>query len=270
MAYATGYAQGRTGMLLHADGWVLNHGHTCMTDLLGVRPKFDRLRNELIAAGQIERLDLAGGVFSPGGPRPTTVLDSDTLVAKMAYCMMQPVRHGLVASARDQELFYCTRIADLERVRTIERPSCLENDDGESEYPEEVQLVYTAPPGWECRLAELRATLARTCGLYVSAAAAQRSDDKQPAPTVERALSVDPESRPNRPRRATDESDFLPRVAGGTRKERVALVNAEHVFEQAYRKALFSYRRGRRKTPFPRGTYAMRRRFNVRVADDGY
>lgn len=265
MAYASGFAQEKTEMMLHADGWVPNHGHSCMTDVGGRRPDFDELRNKVIADGQIVRLGLAGGVFSPNGPRPTVLLDSETIVRQMAYCLMQPVRHGLVATEGDQELFYCSRIADIGRVRTILRPECLENDDGESAYPLEVRLAYSVPPGWEGRERELRRELARLCRQYEHRAQLHRRLFGLSEPTPARALSVDPEDRPNRPRRKAEDWDFLPMVAGGSKKDRDEFIDSVFVFRQRYRRSWGRYKHGDHQSPFPSGTFRMRRRFNVRV-----
>ncbi len=266
MAYASGYAQQQTGVVLHADGWVMNHGHTAMTDPNALRPKYDELRNAVIANGQMKRLDLGGGIFSSGGPRPTTILDPDTVIRQMAYCMMQPVRHGLVAGLVDQGVFYCTRVADIGRTQTIERPRCLDTKDGVSAYPAQVQLLYSMPAGWEGREREFRRELARLCQRHVTEARSEREADGVPEPTLAATLQTDPESRPNRPRRLSDEFDFQPRVAGGSPKLREAFINDIFVFEQRYARARTAFRHGRRQTRFPYGTYQLRLQLGVRVA----
>ncbi len=278
MMFATGYAQGATGVQLHADGWVMTHGHTTLTDPNGLRPKFDTLRNAAIRQGIAELHGLTGSVFSRNGPEETEVLDTFTMVDKMAYLMTQPIHHHLVAdrSELDTSPFYRTTPAMLGKTLTIKLPACLTAKFSRTRYPSEVTLRYTPPAGWEgpARRKELLQTLYARSLRHVSRALRTRSEKGIPRPSLARTLAVSPQYTPPReqPDALSDDKPkpgarhFIPRVAGGTRDERKARLNARAIFRAEYRKAWLEFRAGNRDVEFPDGTYKMRRDHNVQIA----
>ncbi len=297
--FATGYAQQATAVLLHAEGWVMTHGHTALTDPLGLRMTFDTVRNEVISRGLRSLHGLRGGVFCRNGPEETEVLDPYTMLDKMAYAMMQPIHHHLVADRAElaRSPFYRTSTAMLGKTLIVQRPMCLEPTSCESDYPDEVELRYTAPEGWQGRdrARELAATLAARCKRHVALALAQRRELGIPRPVLAETLRVSPEHvprgercedpiafgemrrlivhhdapPPHHPRRKTRKRKrtlFIPRVAGGTKADRKARLDAMAIFRAEHRKARLAFRAGDRGVAFPEGTFKMLRDHNVRIA----
>lgn len=285
--YATAVASTETAVRVHSDGWVTNHGHTVLSDPLAQQPMFDKLRNNIIAVGQRNRLGLpSGGVFAKPGPSACQLLEHECVLDKMVYTMTQPIHHGLVNDLQDSP-FVCTTTAEIGKTVEVERPLCLENDDGTSSFPPYAELRIWKPPVWEDMSdRKFRAILHTRIRRRVAAIQRKRERLQLPPPSLTAALAVHPEARPaissdfdrldvefdsedglkSSASRRAPKSRLNPRVAGGTKEQRIAVLTAMLEFEAEHRAAFNRFRDGDRHVLFPRGTYQMKRHCGVRVA----
>jgi putative transposase len=254
--YCLAVAARRTGILVHAYCVLSTHYHLVVTDVNGQLPEFLRWLNEFVAKCINAMLGRWEAVWSPGSYSAVRLEDSQAVLDRIIYTLVNPVAAGLVSHGCDWPGVTSSLGAAVIKVK---RPPVFFRVDGPA--PELAELQLSPPPGHEeddyrARLA--RAVEDREAELRRSAVANAR-----PFLGRRRVLAQSPWATPS-----TREARrrLRPQLACGDKWERIEALKRLKQFRVSYREAWVQYRAGRHDIVFPAGTYAMRLRFGVACA----
>lgn len=242
------------GVQVHAFLFMSNHVHLVVTDVLRTLPLFMRDFLREVSKAVSASIGRWNGLWEPGTYSAVALLDPQSVIEKIAYCLANPVLSGLVRRARRWPGATSIGIQFGETMR-VHRPKTPYY--ANSEKSEIVELELTTPTGMDP--IELQHTLAKQIRAHEKAAAAELAQQNRKFVGERSILAQDPFDCPTswekrRGRNPTFAStDKWKRVEAGQRKQS---------WYAAYRAALASFCGDVRDVVFPAGTWWMVEFFN--------
>jgi REP element-mobilizing transposase RayT len=257
-----GQAERRYGILLRAFQFTSNHFHLVVTDPRRKLPRFMQWLNSLLARA-INCLYHEQGEFWRRRPYSSVRLPkgASTVIEKCAYTISNVTTAGLVKSHRDWP--GVTSFADdgTPYVFRAYKPDFFFSKTNDR-WPESVEFTTQLPEVDGKTPAEVAALIRAE----VDAAEAEACDElAQQGKSFLGADAVLKQDREGSPRRLERWGQRNPRFAGRGAWY-YAMLDAEREFRERYRTALRSFCAGRRRTPFPLGTWQMVVLFRVRTS----
>lgn len=254
------------GVEVHAVCVMSSHYHMVVSVADQRISDFFRDFNALLAkAVNVLRGARRGIVWEPGGLSIVECKTIDAMIYEIAYCMVNPVAAGLVYRPEDWPGLNIT-LEDLgRRVLSAARP---EKFFDPARWDAAASLAVTLPPmllrelGEDEALRRIRREVERQVALA-------HADRKQRGGRVLGAVAAQNVSPFERAKSWETFGEIHPRFATGPgRTEEREEAKKELVgFLEGYRACWRRYRAGERDVVFPYGTYLMRVRHGVRVAD---
>lgn len=251
--YCLGVAAQKFGVVLHALCVLASHYHLAATDPLGMLPAFEAWLNEFVAKAINASLGRWEALWSPGSYSAQALQSPEDVLGALTYIATNPVKAGLVARG---DLWPGINImpSDLGRKIKVRRPPIFFRSGGA--LPEEVELEFTAPPGFEHLPAGVFQDLwqkrvdTETQQLQAQHHAAGRRFLGRRA--VRKQSPFDCAKSKERRR------GLKPRIKCRDRLQRMAAIRRLKEFCAAHREAFELFRAGVRDVVFPAGTYWMR------------
>lgn len=249
--YSLALAAERTGVILHAVCVMSNHWHGVVTDPEARLPEFIECFHKLVAKAQNASLGRAENLWSTDKTSVVLLTSEQDVLDKMAYTLANPTAAGLVKSPEEWPGVISGRFGD---AQSVEMPDAFFDQDGD--LPESCELKMVRPRIFAVLSdADLYTRLRDEVAARVRAARDEMLSSGRSflgRNTILRQ-SVEASPRTQSPRRKLN-----PRVSGQTATERASAIRRLCEFWQAYRAAWNEWRKGRRDTKFPAGTYALR------------
>jgi len=240
-----------------------NHPHLDTTDVLGNRPNYKNSIHSCIARGVNARLGRSDSMFSSRGSVDTTTPSDEETLKDLAYTDTNPVEAGLLKWGHLWPGFtsYGWRFGES---RTFRRPTWFYDVDSDDN-PATVTLTRVRPKGIFPELSddELSDKLMALCREL------ERDKQRRMRKENKRFMGLAKLARTKwweQPRSWEDHFTLVPKVATSDKWRRIAELQRNQHWARAYAKADDEYCRGLRPV-FPHGTWMMRVRFNVPVAD---
>lgn len=259
--YLLAVAAKRFDMKLHALCVMSNHTHIVVTDPGAQLPRFMQYLNSLVARALNASLGCWESFWGPPTYSAVALGDADTIVAKIAYCITNPVAQGLVCSSAEWPgLVSLPDELGNGVPRVVERPDNFFSPRGSM--PATARLEFTVPAGFESA-EEFRAR--------VKAAVAEQEEQERERIKRDGGKFLGPakvlaQSPWGRPKSKEPRRGLNPRVAGRDKWRRIEAIAQLKTFWSEYREALARFCDGDHTVVFPAGTYLMRVRYGVPCA----
>jgi REP element-mobilizing transposase RayT len=255
--YALARAARITGVALHAWMVMSNHYHLVVTDLQGRLPEFLRLLNSLVARALNFRYRRKEAFWKPGSYNAVQLCSDAAVLDKMVYTLANPVMAGLVRRAWSWEGSSSVGM-DFGGVRRVLRP-------GFSKSGEDVEtLRLVAPPSNVSSAAEIAEAVRRGLHARENEVRDRFAGEGRRFVGMRAVLAQSWESS------ARSEEAFggmVPCFATRDVEELRRVIREWKEWVADYRRALGAFRDGVRDAVFPAGTYLMKERFGVVVAE---
>jgi len=244
----------RTGVRIHAHGFLSNHFHIVATDVEGRLPEFMHWLDTYIAKCVNAKLGRWESFWAPGSYSQVRLVDQPALIGELVYTFTNPVESGLVRTAKEWPgALSCP--ADWERpARVVERPVGFFRENGP--VPKTATLSLCAPDSLELTVKEMETLVAER-------EAELRRDAKAKGLGFMGARRILKQSPFSRPKTSEERRKLNPRVACRDKWRRIEALQRLTNWTASYRDALAAFMAGDRSVRFPYGTYAMRIRFGV-------
>lgn len=255
--YCLARAANDNGILLHSWLVMSDHYHLVLTDPLGRLPAFEQQLNSLVARILNAHWGRRGGFWEIGSYDRVEPLTEGAVIDKIVYTLANPVSAGLVARAWRWDGASSINL-EFGQNRRVFRPEFLR--DGEA--IEILRLV--APPSDVRSVAELNLDVRER----LQAREREVGDDF--AKRNRRFLGM--ASALTLPWHTTPISKeaprtLRPRFATRDREAMIRAIAAWKGWLECYRHAWIAFRGGARDSVFPAGTYMLRVRYGIAVAD---
>lgn len=263
VGYVVAVMAKRWNIEIHVIMVMGNHWHPIVTDHDGNIVEFQRDCHTFIARALNATFDDHENLWAASqASSRVECLDGEAVVKQIAYAMANPVEAGLV---RYGDEWPGVRQAWPCEPQVIKKPPVFFRgvEDG-GEWPEEVVLELTRPPGYEELSDEEHAAMIET-------AIFEREEMFRNQYDAEGRAFLGPEavlaqSRHGSPSTPYTRGTISPRVASGDKQRRIERLEADKRWLEAYNEALARWRAGDRDVVFPAGTYKMRVVHGVRCA----
>lgn len=244
--YAFAHSVNKHGVEPHAFVGMSTHLHHDESDPFGVLPKLKQDFHRLVAQ-HIQRLwGWEGPVFERGDTRHAEVIGERGAVEKALYCVLNPVRAGLVATAKE---WPGAMWLPGMRSYTAKKPACW--FEGEH-WPEEITVNFVAPGAWSGTEEEWHAEIAR---LVEEEERALRRERIREGRAVLGPQIVMQQRHTARPARSERRGKLNPVLATGGDGALMKVAKAAlRTWRTAYREALDRWRQDK-TTRFPEGSY---------------
>lgn len=231
-----------------------NHHHTVVFDRHGLVPAFMEHFHKMLARSQNALLGRWENFWAVQEPTVTMLADRETVIAKIVYAVVNPVKDRLV-----ERVHHWPGVNGYVNLMTgrplrAHRPRHFFREDGPM--PETVELYLTIPP--ELGPAEVREGVEA----FERQAAEER---KRTGARVIGRRNILAQSWKDTPSSVEPRRNLRPRFAGRI-AERIAAMLEYKAFLAAYREARERWL-ARRPAVFPRGTYWLARFAAVPIAD---
>lgn len=278
--YLIGYAALQAGVEIIAFVALSNHWHGVIFDPDSNLSVFMERLDSLAARALNVLHGQVGSVWEPGSYSAIKLETPAEVAEKVAYCIANPVKAGLVATPEEWPGLI-THVDTLGRgMRPVKRPGFFFRQDGEerrqgeddhrphgwSDAPLPPALVWelAVPPGFDDADDLQRQVRLALAEKLPRIHAARRRAGKRGFLGVKTVLAQPILATP-----ASTEKLFRlnPRLAFRDWTRRAQACSGWLVFQYTYRAALTEYRDGDLDVEFPHGTYAMRVHFGVRCRD---
>ena len=263
VGYAFGRAQLMYGFDFHAGVVMGDHPHYDTTDRLANRPRYKNSIHSSLARGVNAKLGRFDSLFAPGGSCDTTTPTDEETLMDLAYTDTNPVKAGLVKWGHLWPGFttYGWRFGES---RTFRLPDWFFDPDN-PDNPETVTITRVRPRGIYPDLSddELSDKLMNLCREL------ERAKQQEMKAQNRRFMGLKKLAKTNPWHQATSREDrfrIKPRVASTDRWKRSAALRRNRHWAEHYARSRDDFEAGL-DPEFPYGTYQMRVRFNVRVAD---
>ena len=260
IGYLLGYCLRKYGLKLHAAVFMANHYHLDVTDVRGNYPKFKSTFNGLLSRQLNRHRGRSDRFWSADRGCDVVLTDDDDVVRKMAYTLANPVSAGLVPrSTRWPGL--TTSGLPFGATMEFERPSGFW-DDKEGEMPESCSVELVRP--------EVLTHLSDAELMSVLDAQVREREDEAAARLRRENRRFMLESRifkqgwNRKPRTPEDRFTTTPTVAAGCKWARIAALQRNRKWEEAYADARDADLPGANPV-YPYGTYQRRLYGGVRV-----
>jgi hypothetical protein len=262
-AYTVARANQKYQTQFHGANQMGDHHHCDITDMLGNRPDFKNSVHSNLARGLNAKLGRFDSVWSGGGSCDTVTPTEDETLNDLAYTDTNPVTAGLVKWGHLWPGFttYGWRFGE---TRSFVRPDWYYDPDN-PDNPPVVQLTRVRPPNIFKHLSddELSDELMRRCREI------ERAKQQQMKKNGRRFMGVKKLLKSKWWQKATsweDRFERVPKVAASNKWERIAALQRNRQWEKDYAEARGEHRKGNDPV-FPYGTYFLRARYGVRVAE---
>ncbi|MEM7232253.1 MAG: transposase [Planctomycetota bacterium] len=270
MAYCIAVAAERYGVRVHAACVMSNHQHQVVTDPLGALPEYMHWIDSQSAqclnvyydrSGpvwedvQYRRITLSGEIETDGVSDPLE--SDDDILEKMIYTVTNPVAAGLVGKS-EQWPGLCVGPDRAAATQRIERPKRYFKST-----PPTADLNIVRPPCYQELSDEEFVDLVR--GRTEERESQIREERRASGETFVGAKRVRKTCPTDSPKASSRERS-KPEVAGKDQKRRLERKRRLIVWLETYRRALEEFQTNR-DVEFPPGTYYMKKRFGVRVAE---
>jgi putative transposase len=263
MAYCLAWAAFRTGVLIHAVCVMSNHYHLVLTDPDGRLPEFLHVLNLYSAKCINASCGRWENLWASEQTSAVCLEGEEDLLDKIAYCLANPTLAGLVRESKQWPgLRSCAGdIVGSERV--VDRPKVFFRENGST--PEQVTLKLSKPKVWDTLDDDELAAL-------VESAVEEKEQEardvmKKSARHFAGVRKVLAQRASDSPLTAASHRQLNPTVAAKNKWARQEALRRIKSFTDAYFTAYELFAQGIRNVVFPAGTYALRRRHGVPVAD---
>ena len=259
--YCLGVAAQKYGVTLHAAVAMSNHHHPVATDAQGQVPAFMGWLDEFVAKTLNVSLGRWEALWAPGSYSAVSCETPDDTLRAMTYAATNPVRAGAVCRA---DLWPGVNIlpADLGRPIKVKKPRTFFRRGGP--LPDEVELVFLPPPGFEhLSLDEFRALWQQQID---EEEARLRAERKAKGLGFAGRQAVRKQSRYAFPKHPSKRRGLNPRVKCRDKRLRIAALERLQRFWQEHHAARERFKAGVRDVLFPAGTYWMRLHAGVHCA----
>lgn len=247
----------RFNISIHAYCVLSNHYHIVLTDHEGTLPAFAHWLNEYVAKCVNARLGRWEAFWAPGSYSAVRLAGFEAISGRMVYTYTNPVSSGLVRSARQWPGAKSLPTDGFGQIVEIVRPEGFFRERGP--VPEVARLSVSLPAALVEETADPVEALKR--------AVAEKERELRASGMRflgrRRVLDQSPFARP---RTRARRRGLNPRVAERDKWRRIETLQRLREFIESYRNALTRFAGGEWDVCFPRGTYLLRVRFNVRVA----
>lgn len=251
--YCLGVAAQKYDVRLHGFCVMSNHPHTVATDEAGRLPEFERWFHEFTAKAINASMGRWGALWEPGSYSAVNCVTAEDTLDAMTYTVTNPVAAARVTRA---DLWPGVNIlpSALGRTIRVKRPTIFFRPDGP--LPDEVELTFVPPPGyehltleafqalWQQRIeaeeARLRAEVHASGRRFAGRRAVRRQSPHERAKSRERRRALNP------------------RIKCRDRQLRVAAIKDLQRFHAEHREARLRFKAGLRDVLFPVGTYWLR------------
>jgi REP element-mobilizing transposase RayT len=258
LLFILGYAATWYGIQIHAVAQMSNHWHLVITDLRGRKSDCFRFVHSMITRSVNAFRGRFEALWAPGRPNFTRLLTPEDVLDRMVYCMLNPVRAGLVDRAAEWPGLISLPEQIGGAALTTTRPRRFFSVRGA--LGSVSSLRYVRPPGFEhLSDEELRALLAERLE-----AGEQALREGRAGKPVLGAAKVLKQHWNSRPKSRAPRFGRVPHIACRDTAKRVQALADRARFIAEYRRALKRFRGGARNVLFPYGTLMMRQRFRVR------
>ena len=245
------------GVLVHAVTLMSTHEHLVVTDVQGRLPDFLRRLHRLVSLGTKVIRKWEGPTWDHERSSVVRLLTQQAVIEKLAYAMANPVKAGLVHSARDWPGITVLPHELGRRTFVIMRPEDFFDPDN-PKWPDQVELTLTLPPTLETdyRPEAIRKAVANELDLQERLARQEVKERGWRVLGAERVRRISPYRRATsvEPTRGINPTFAVGR---GHRKAFFQAVTELRAFRRAYRNALEQWRDGLRSVVFPQGTWCM-------------
>ncbi|WP_052554962.1 transposase [Enhygromyxa salina] len=242
--YALAHAAADHNIELHAFVAMSNHYHLVATDPDGNLPAFQRDLNSLLARAINRAIGRKQSVWDSDSYNAVHLLEPESVLEKMAYTILNPVRARLVGRAVDWQGATSVGMG-WEQVRVIRRPTKFFRE--ERDMPKEVTLHLTPPP--DTNPVEVQSRIAE--GI---ARGEHESKADGPPLGMRKVLAQSHNSSPDS---VEPFGALKPRFAARCAELRALAVSEYRRWVDSYRAALALFNQGQRDVEFPLGTYRM-------------
>jgi putative transposase len=263
--YTLGVCACEFGVLVHAVTLMSTHEHLVLTDVQGRLPDFLRRLHRLVSLGTKVLRKWEGPTWDHERSSVVRLLTEQAVIEKLAYVATNPVKAGLVHSAKDWPGITVLPHELGRRTFVVERPGGFFDPDN-PKWPDRVELTLTLPPTLERSYDPhaIREAVADELGRQERLARQEVKERGWRVFGAERVRRLSPY------RRATSFEPLQGRnptfaVGRGQRKVFFHAVAELRAFRRAYRDALEQWRAGLRSVVFPQGTWSMGRLHGVVV-----
>ncbi len=259
--YCLGVAAMKYDMALHALSVLSNHYHLEATDRSGRLPEFERWLNEFVAKAVNAQLGRWAPLWEPGSYNAVALETAEDRLDAATYTAVNPVKAALVQRA---DLWPGINIlpSALGKTIKVKRPHKFFRANGP--LPEEVELTFTLPPGFEDLTVEQYQEL-----WQARIEAAEEKHRQEVHASGRRFLGRRAVLKQDRFASATSwerRRGLKPRLKCRNKWLRIDAIKRLKRFYAEYKEALERFCAGVRDVVFPAGTYWMRVHARVRCA----
>ena len=236
-----------------------NHHHTGVHDPEGNISAFCRELHRLVAKHHHAAFGRFEYFWAPGPPGRLRLEGAEDILDKLVYSISNPVKDHLVTKAR-QWPGVNTTPEWLCTTRTVQRPRDYFRKEGA--LPEELELTFHKPPGFEhMSVEDFRALVQKRVEEVEAEAAVKRLQTGQRVLGRRIILRQQHEESPSS---YAKHFKLNPRVGAKSKWRRIEALQRVKGFVKAYREALKRWRAGDHSVEFPYGTNMMRLVHGVR------
>jgi len=260
IGYAMAYAAKKHNITVFAYSGMSNHTHLTVHDNEGNLPLFMRDMNRMIAVYINKKFGFTENVWSSQKPGFTILPETQDVMNKILYTLLNPVQAGLVDNHVNWPGLMMKPRHILKKSVVFKRPK--QHFSKNTKFPKEVELKIGVPEGFKDITKESYVQ-------YLQEKLKENEKDIKLARGNKKFLGrrgvkkfhhkYQPETNPGKRK-------LNPRVAGKNREILIMWKIAIRNFRLAYREAWEEYKAGNRNVLFPYGTYKMRIEHNVNVA----
>jgi REP element-mobilizing transposase RayT len=255
--YSLAVCAGELGVLVHGMTLMSTHEHLIVTDVRGRLPDFLQRLHRLVSLGTKVLRKWDGPTWDHERSSVVRLLTEQAVIEKLAYAAANPVKSGLVRSAKDWPGITVLPQELGRRTFVVGRPDAFFDADN-PKWPDRVELPLTLPPA----LKQSYGPDAIREAVAVELVRQERLARAEVKAHGWRVLGAERVQRLSPYRRATSFEPLRRRnptfaVGRGQRKVFFQAVAELRAFRQAYRNALEQWRAGLRSVVFPQGTWCM-------------
>ena len=259
IGYAMAYAAKKHKISIYAYAGMSNHNHLVVHDNKGNLPLFMRDMNRMIAVYINKKFGKRHNVWSYEKPGFTILPESQDVLDKILYTLLNPVKAELVQHSVSWPGLIMKPKDILKDKVVFKRPKL--HFSKNSKYPEKIELEIGVPEGFK--------GITKKSYVQYLEELIKKGEEKIKLSMGNRKFlgrrrvkMFDYYYSPSTPE---SKSKLNPRVAGKNREVLIMWKIRIKAFRIAYKEAWEEYKKGNRKVVFPYGTYKMRVEHNVIV-----
>ena len=260
LGYVTGVLIKRHKVPLYAVCWLSNHYHAVLQDVLGTICDFNRDLHSSVARYVNYMHGEQGALWSEHQTSRVAPQTPDDLIEQIAYTMANPVAALLVRFGHNWPGVRACWPAPARRYR--KPPGFFRAEMNGGEWPDEVDLTFSRPPGYEdLSDAELDA-LIQSRIMDRENEAREKADKKRKRFLGRRRILA--QRRWHAPT-TSERRGISPRIACKDKRLRIEALQRDRDWYEAYCDARDRFNSGERTVMFPYGTFKMRVLHGVNV-----